>query len=123
MQKDEKNTRRVREKVAAGNSPRQFQRQGRKISKAKKLGKKIGNSPGQFQNVLEVKEGQAATTIKHEKNNDKNGQKKWRNSCFRHFGNSPGQFQRQKRKKQPKRIEMKRAGFKKKQFGNGPGQF
>ena len=39
------------------------------------------------------------------------------------FGNSPGQFQRQKRKKQPKRIEMKRAGFKKKQFGNGPGQF
>ena len=32
---------------------------------------------------------------------------------FRHFGNSPGQFQRQKRKKQSKRIEMKRAGLKK----------
>lgn len=61
-----------------------------KYQKRKKLGKN-GNSPGQFQNVLEVKEGQTAATIKHEKNNDKNGQKKSRNACFRHFGNSPGQ--------------------------------
>lgn len=125
MKKNEKNTRRVWEKVAAGNSPRQFQRQGRKISKAKKLGKKIGNSPGQFQNVLEVKEGQAATTIKHEKNNDKNGQKKSRNGCFQlsAFWQFPGTIPEAKAEKTIKTNRNEKGRFKKKQFGNGPGQF